>query len=294
MFTSKHPRCQIVSPLAAFRKTRKSGGCVAAQVSLGHLLGMREKAKPVEKSPPWCEVVHEDQWRIYREAIHAVKNARAKFLVGGAFGLAAYIGRCRNTKDMDLFVLPSDKDRVVDALTKIGFDDYYTKLPYDRGWIYRATRDEVIVDTIWQTPNRRSVVDELWFERARLVSLKDEALKVLPPEELLNIKLYVFQRDRCDWPDLLNLLYAVGPELDWKHVLMRLGPEKPLLGGLLQVFNWVAPWKAVELPEWLRNEFCLTRPSAEELALDPHRRIDLLDSRPWFAAFQPTNQPMAV
>jgi hypothetical protein len=242
--------------------------------------------------PEWASAIPGAQWAVYLDAIRATRKTGARFLLGGAFGLAAYTGRWRNTKDLDFFVLPSEKDRVVDALTKLGFEDYHPTLPYDRAWIYRAVRDEVIVDTIWQTPNRRSEVDPVWFERAGTVTLRGERLGVIPAEEMLVIKLFVLQRDRCDWPDLINLLYTVADRFDWDHVLARLGEDAPLLAGLLQVFSWVAPAQAARLPADLRKRFAL-QPTASRGPGEEHR-IRLLDSRNWFAAHQPPDQPMQL
>ena len=52
---------------------------------------------------------------------------------------------------------------------------------------------------------------------------------MIAPEELLWQKLYILQRDRCDWPDVLNLIYALGPLLDWEHLLEPpgAGPAPP-------------------------------------------------------------------
>lgn len=260
---------------------------------------MNERANPKfeainPQNPVWECTIPDEQWSVYQAAIHAARKTGARFLLGGAFGLAAYTGRCRNTKDLDFFVLPSEKDRVVDALTKAGFEDYHPTLAYDRGWIYRGIREDVLVDVIWQTPNRRSEVDAKWFDRARAITLRGEALRVIPAEELLAIKVYVMQRDRCDWPDLINLLYTNCGTLDWEHVLSRMNGETPLINGLLQVFNWVAPQQAKCLPGWVREKFELKESTAEDLALDPRHRVNLLDSRPWFAAFQPMDQPMQL
>ncbi len=244
--------------------------------------------------PEWARTIADEQWQVYRDAIRVTRKTGARFLVGGAFGLARYTGRTRNTKDLDFFVLRSDKDKIIDALTKRGFEDFYPTLAYDRGWIYRAVRDGVIVDTIWQTPNRRTEVDEEWFKRSHRAVIRGQELEFIPAEELLAIKLYVLQRDRCDWPDLLNLLYATCDQLDWAHLRMRLGTEEPLLAGLLQVFNWLAPAKAREIPAEVRRHFCLPEPTSEALAQDEQRQIDLLDSRKWFAAHQPADQPLQV
>lgn len=247
-----------------------------------------------KQSVIWDNTISDDQWATYLEAIRMARKTGSNFLLGGAFGLATYTGRCRNTKDLDFFVVREEKDAIVDALTKIGFDDLHSKTPYDRGWIYRAVKNDVIVDTIWQTPNRRTEVDREWFKRARPVTIKGEELLAVPAEELLAIKLYVIQRDRCDWPDLINLLYATADQLDWEHVFHRLDRELPLLAGLLQVFNWVAPAQAQTIPGWVRKKFCLRDATAEELGMPEKFRVDMIDSRPWFAAFQPQDKPMMV
>ena len=244
--------------------------------------------------PEWSSAIPDDQWSAYLDAIHATRKTGTRFLLGGAFGLAAYTGRWRNTKDLDFFVLKSDKHKVVDALTKIGFEDYFLKLEYDRGWIYRAERNDVIVDTIWQTPNRRSEVDDQWFMRKRSVTLKGEQLDVIPAEEMVAIKLYVLQRDRCDWPDLINLLYCTSADLDWDHLIARMRDDRALLAGLLHVFNWVAPGRAAKIPSNIRERFGLDAVTPEVLARPEEDRVRLLDSRNWFAAYQPPDQPMRL
>lgn len=251
-------------------------------------------AEQLNNLTEWEAVIPEEQWKVYAEAIRIVRKTGARGLLGGAFSLAAYTGRWRNTKDLDFFVLPSEKDKVVDALTKAGFDDYYPVLAYDRGWIYRAVRDGVIVDTIWQTPNRRTIVDQAWLERSRQGRLRNEPVEFIPAEEMLAIKLYVLQRDRCDWPDLLNLLYATCSGLDWMHILERVEKDRALLGGLLHVFNWVCPARAREIPGVIRTRFGLPEVTADELAVPETERIRLLDSRGWFAAHQPPDSPMTV
>jgi len=64
---------------------------------------------PAGQEIAWIDVIPADQWPLYRQAIQAVRRAGIRFLVGGGFGLAAYTGRWRNTKDMDLYVLPADR-----------------------------------------------------------------------------------------------------------------------------------------------------------------------------------------
>jgi hypothetical protein len=238
----------------------------------------------------WVEAVTDEQWATYQNAIQALRAANLKFLLGGGFALATYVGRWRNTKDIDFYIRKEDRDQAVAALTEAGFEDYYSKLPYDRNWIYRSTRDGVIVDIIWAMANQRAQTDEQWFERAPSAVVRGEALRIVPMEEFLWCKLYIMQRDHCDWTDLFNLIYAVGPALDWEHLLERLEEDRPLLKGLLTVYGWLCPEQARELPQWLRNELDL--PVLEQTVKRDHVR--LLDTRGWFAAILPKNRPLEV
>jgi hypothetical protein len=106
--------------------------------------------------------------------------------------------------------------------------------------------------------------------------------RLIPAEELLWIKLYILQRDRCDWPDVLNLVYAAGAEMDWRSVLTRLGDDRLLLSGMLSLFVWLCPDRARRLPDWLWRELGI-RPQTETNGPNGcQARADLFDSRPWF------------
>ena len=126
-------------------------------------------------------------------------------------------------------------------------------MPYDRGWIYRGNVDDIIVDIIWGMPNRRTEVDLDWVTRGPCLNLQGDRVRVLPPEELIWAKIYVLQRDRSDWPDILNLIFATGPRLDSERLLDRLGEDALLLAAILSVFRWLNPAAANRLPQWLWN-----------------------------------------
>jgi hypothetical protein len=240
----------------------------------------------------WVDAVTDEQWSTYRDAIQALKAAGVRFLLGGGFALATYIGRWRNTKDIDLYILQADRDKAVEALTKAGFEDYFSKLAYDRKWIYRSTRDGVIVDIIWAMANQRAQTDEQWFERAPAATVRGEALQVVPMEEFLWCKLYIMQRDHCDWTDVFNLVYAVGQHVDWDHLMERLEEDRPLLKGMLMVYGWLCPEQARELPQFVREELELPEAGAPVERKRDH--IRLLDTRGWFAALLPKNKPLEV
>jgi hypothetical protein len=206
--------------------------------------------------------------------------------LGGAFALATYTGIWRNTKDLDLYVLPRHRNRMVALLRKLGLSDYYDQVPYERHWIYRATEGGVIVDVIWAMANRRAQVDEWWMSGPE-VRIRGRLMKVLPADAILWDKLYIMQRERCDWPDVMNLLYAKGADLDWTTVLKRLEDDTPLLAGALSVFRWLSPAVALRLPAWLWGRVNLPPPEQGRLPKINRRRAAFLDARPWYAQQPP-------
>jgi len=64
----------------------------------------------------------DDQAReFYRDAVRTLQREQVRFLVGGAFALEYYAGISRWTKDLDLFVRPSDREAVLSALRDRGY-----------------------------------------------------------------------------------------------------------------------------------------------------------------------------
>ncbi len=242
----------------------------------------------------WSQQIPENEWEIYRAVLDEAAARGIPFAVGGAFAVAAYTGFWRNTKDLDLYVLPEHKDRMIAMLGELGMVDYFPAKGYDRWWIYRATRDAVIVDIIWAMANHRAQIDDLWMSGPE-VSLNGRQVKVLPAEALLWDKLYIMQRERCDWPDVENLLYFAGPAVNWHYLVERIGEDTPLLAGALSVFRWLAPARAREFPAWLWEKVGLGSSSApaRELPEFDKRSVDLLDRRPWFGPERARLEPAA-
>src|SRR5262245_13777148 len=54
----------------------------------------------------WADSIAESDWQIYRAAIEALRAAGIPFLLGGGFALATFIGRWRDTKDIDFYIRP--------------------------------------------------------------------------------------------------------------------------------------------------------------------------------------------
>jgi hypothetical protein len=232
--------------------------------------------------PGWEERIDAAEWDVYRRVMNQARQAGVRFAFGGAFATAVYTNELRNTKDFDFYILPEDRPAMIEAISRAGLEDYHEQLPYDRSWIYRASAGGVIVDAIWAMANARTTVDERWLGAGPEVSLHGERLRAIPIEELIWSKLYVMQRERCDWGDVFNLIDAQADQIDWSWLIQRLGEDVPLLGGALAVFSWLAPDRAETIPVWVgeRGDVDLAGPpsGAEEAC----RRAALLDSRPWF------------
>jgi hypothetical protein len=256
-----------------------------------HSLRRTSSLKPLRFS--WADAISAAEWRIYRTAIGALRGAGIEFLVGGGFARAGYTGHWRDTKDIDFYVRPQDRERAAHALNRAGFADYFQKLPYDRAWIYRSYKRNVIVDIIWAMANQRANVDEAWFRHAPQLKIRGELLALVPPEELLWCKLYIIQRDRCDWTDIFNLVHEHGAQMDWGRLIRMVEDDVPLLQALLNVYEWLCPTAIKKLPGSLSRRVRGAQ-KAMRTRSPTHDRIRLLDSRTWFGTRTGKNQKLEV
>jgi hypothetical protein len=229
----------------------------------------------------WVDLIAPEQWRVYQRVMEEASSAGIDFALAGAFATAVHTGRWRDTNDMDLYILPADRERLARLIEQIGLTDMYEVSPYDRDWTFRATDGNVIVEAIWSMRNHRASVDSEWVERSSEVEIRGMKVRVAPLEEMIWPKLYVLMRERCDWPDVLNYLYYCAEGLDWRHLLDRLGEDKPLLGTVLMLFAWINPDRVSTIPAWVWQNPGV-QVSAAGSAEDGLRRAALLSTRNWY------------
>ncbi len=228
------------------------------------------------------ELIPQTQWSVYEPILREATAQGLCFAVGGGIAFSLYAGHRRNTKDLDLFVPASHHASFLQLMSRSGFHEY-TELPYDRTWSYRGIRDGYILDVIWRMLNNRAPLDDAWMTRGWEIETRGVALRLLPVEELIWTKLYIVHRDRCDWPDILVLLGARGARLDWRHLLLRVGEDAPLLGSVLALFRWMCPGQAASLPTWVWSEVGLTmEESTGALPSVDRRRTELLAKGNWY------------
>ena len=72
--------------------------------------------------------------------------------------MAYYTGIARNTKDLDLFIRPQDRDRTLTTLTAAG---YRTEFFYPF-WIAKALCGEAFIDLLYNSGNGLCPVDDDW------------------------------------------------------------------------------------------------------------------------------------
>src|SRR5438034_5586957 len=196
-------------------------------------------AAPTEPDPPTRQ--------FYINVMTRLEEAKLPYLVGGGYAMAYYTGIARNTKDLDLFIRASDRDRALDLLKDAG---YRTEFFYEF-WISKALSGEAFVDILYNSGNGLSPVDDDWFKH----SIKHEILgyptRLVPAEEQLCSKAFVQDRDRFDGTDVAHLLLARADKMDWKRLLRRFQKHERVLFAHLILFGYIFPSEKHNIPDWV-------------------------------------------
>jgi hypothetical protein len=227
------------------------------------------------------DLISEEQWQTYAPVLQTAIDQGLDFAIGGGIAFSVYSGHRRNTKDLDLFMLPEAHRPFLQIMASSGFCEYLA-VPYDRTWSYRGESGGYIMDVLWGMLNGRGPFDREWVERGLPVTIHGMNLRLLPPEELIWAKLYIMHRDRCDWSDILAILLARGDQLDWAHLLSRLGQDAAVLGSILHLFRWLCPGGAAQLPSWLWQQVGLAAEQVGDAPQVDAARLALLQGENWF------------
>ncbi len=155
-------------------------------------------------------------FEIFGEAARILNEAGVETCVMGGVAVWGY-GRRRPTHDIDFLVCDEDADRALEALGEAGYRIERT----DPHWIYKAFKDHVLVDIIFEVAGGevpcRDVID-----RRRKMTIEGIELDVISPEDLVAIKLAVFKPRRpADWYDAVLVIKGTGGKLDWDYLIMR-------------------------------------------------------------------------
>jgi hypothetical protein len=204
----------------------------------------------------------------YLRVLHALQEANAPFLVGGAYALRHYAGVERNTKDFDIFVRREDYNDVMAILNASGCA---TELTFSH-WLGKATCAHALVDVIFSSGNGISLVDDAWFRYATTGHVFDVPVKLCPPEEVIWSKAFVTERERYDGADIMHMLLACAAILDWDRLLKRFGTHWRVLLSYLCLFGFVYPSERTRIPRWVMTAL-MDRLEEEIHAPAPSERI---------------------
>ncbi|WP_043098399.1 hypothetical protein [Kallotenue papyrolyticum] len=183
----------------------------------------------------------------YCQMLRALNAAQVPYLVGGAYAFERYTGIARDTKDLDIFLRPTDYERVADLLAAQGCRVELT-FPH---WLGKAHCGDDFIDLIFSSGNAASTVDDEWFAHA----VADEVLGIPcllnPAEEMIWTKAMIMERERYDGADVAHLLLARAASLDWQRLLRRFGVHWRVLLSHLILFGFIYPGERDALPTWV-------------------------------------------
>ena len=206
-----------------------------------------EEQKSVTHGEFW---IPEHERVVYQRALRALNEAGVRYVISGLYALYEYTGIYRKTKDLDVFVEPGHVVEAARVLKGEGFKVYLEQ----SHWIAKAMWDDVQTDLIYGMGNGMAFIDSLWYERSRPGILAATQVRIAPPEDLIWHRLFVSERHRSDSADVLHLFMRRGAELDWEHLLKRVGSAWRLLLAQIHLFDFVYPGHRTHVPQWVREK----------------------------------------
>jgi hypothetical protein len=191
-----------------------------------------------------------DEINARARAVGLLLDAGVPFVVGGAYAYATYTGIYRDTKDLDLFPRKRDAGKALEVLELDGWRTERT----DEVWLYKAFKGEYFVDFIFSSGNGVAVVDDEWFEHAKVATVFGHRCLVAPAEEIIWSKSFVNERERYDGADVNHLILKAGRTMDWDRVLRRFDRYWEVLFSHLMMFRFAYPSERDIVPDWLMAE----------------------------------------
>jgi hypothetical protein len=186
------------------------------------------------------EVDEQTFLRVLGEAIAVAAGTGLPHAFMGGIASTA-LGRPRWTHDIDLCVRREDARAMLAAFARAGYHTEQT----DQSWLYKAMKNGVLVDVIFESTGG-IVLDDEMLSRVRQGSFGNLQLNVLGPEDLLVIKAIVHREHRQrHWFDALALVET--GELDWPYLLRRAAPGPRRVASLLLY----AQTDGLRVPDWV-------------------------------------------
>ena len=213
----------------------------------------------------------------FRRALRSLVDAQVPFLVGGAFAHACFTGIRRVTKDLDLFILRKDYERVAALMQAEG---WRAELTYPH-WLAKVYAGKDFIDLIFNSGNGLTPVDDRWFTGNRHAEVLGGPVLVANMEDGLLSKAFIMERERYDGADVAHTIQANAEHIDWTSLVERFGAHWRVLLAHLTLFGFIYPGERHRVPSWVMESLIArlaaeTRQPPQE---DPHVCAGTLLSR---------------
>ncbi len=186
----------------------------------------------------------EEQIGLFRDVLKALERRGVPYAVSGAVALRQHTGICRQTKDLDLFVTPLNREPALDCLRESGMECETT----DPVWLAKAKRGQYFVDLITGMSNGVIMVEDSWIERAHPAVVHGVTTRVLAPEELVASKIFVARRERFDGADIAHVIYGTYGNFDFRREMELVGEHWEMLLWSLMLFRYAYPAQSHYVP----------------------------------------------
>jgi hypothetical protein len=197
---------------------------------------------------PVAEQPAETARHFYRRVLAALGDAGVPYLIGGGFAFSQYTGIQRYTKDLDIFVRPTDAEWTLATIADAGFRAEMVA-PH---WLGKAfAEDQSFIDVVFSSGNGVAVVDDEWFDHADQAQVLDVPVLLSPVEEMIWSKSFVLERERYDGADVAHLIRARGRGLDWERLFRRFDPHWQVLLSHVLLFRFAYPSERAVVPRWV-------------------------------------------
>jgi predicted nucleotidyltransferase len=151
---------------------------------------------------------------VLADAARLLEEDGLDYVVMGGLGFSS-LGQPRWTHDIDFFLRP---DEAAEALTVLGKSGFRTE-ETDPWWLYKAFRQEVMVDLIFRSAGD-IYLDAEMMEHASMRDFDGASIRVISPEDLIVIKaVATSEASPYHFYDALGIISAC--ELDWEYLLNR-------------------------------------------------------------------------
>lgn len=183
--------------------------------------------------------------RVLKEATGLLDDEGIFYAAIGSIATTA-MGYDEDCSDIDLLVSPQDAERALRAFEAQGYEVERA----DSTWLYKAVRDDVLVDIIFKVGDRNEIsVDEEMLRRTKPCEIHGWPVRVASAEDFLVMQAISNKKEAPDYW-FKGLRAAASPDIDWDYLLKRaqLGPLR-VLSLLLYARsegNWAIPKRVLD------------------------------------------------